>query len=386
LGLDQLQPDDEFSPTDWDVQTNALVIVTVWIIGFFVVHQFVIRARALGNLLPQVGQTYSVNMLLSATLFTTFLGLLLTGIFVIQTGSVGAFMYAVKIEKAFAGSYVIREISVVGAIFCTLSLFHFEKQYRAGIRRKVARKMVWICLALLLINLAGNYAWGNRYNVALIFLAFMIAWHFQIRALNWKKIAILLLLAAIALQGLKVMRIAAVSGQVGFDVGPESSFWRNVSTSLHAVQYDALVLALRDAGERFPFRNGRDFKNGLVAWIPRSLYPAKETFQVGGWFRRVYQPDKVNGWPMTIVGAWYVNFATWGIVFGVLASGILVGVFDANYRNLRGSLWQGVIAPMLAFFLFSGGGVGAGFLQNVVFYLVPIAFLAFLLKRRRSSF
>jgi oligosaccharide repeat unit polymerase len=387
-GLDAPFPYEQFGGPDWDLIATGLAIASGWIVIFFITHRLFVRPlRPFGSLLPQINSDFNIRVLFLCALGTTLLGVLSTGVLVRSAGSFVNFMYQVKIGKEFAGSYIIREISVTGAIFSALTILYYEKRFRSRQDQKPSRRMVWVGVALMIVNLAFNYLWGNRYNIAMLAVAMGVAWHFHIRRVRVAQLIWLVLIAALILQSLKLVRNAAVEEVLNREIDRNQSFWLDISTSLHLSQFDAFILALRDAGERFAFREGRDFFNGLLAWIPRSFYPDKETFHVGSWFRQVYEPNVVNGWPVTTMGSWYVNFGGVGILIGGFVSGIVAAWFDAGYRNVRHSFWQATVAPAMAFLMFDGG-VGTGFVQDIFIVMVPIYLLAFtlrILKKRKLS-
>ena len=127
-------------------------------------------------------------------------------------------------------------------------------------------------------------------------------------------------------------------------------------------------------GDKFDFRNGLDFINGLLSWIPRFLYPSKEAFDVGSWLRQVYDPTQVNGWPPSIPAAWYVNFGPIGILLGTMISGMAIATFDAHYRDTR-TPWNATMGAMLTL-LMAGSGIQTAFPQQIVLTLIPIWLLS----------
>ncbi|MEQ9058423.1 MAG: O-antigen polymerase [Gammaproteobacteria bacterium] len=376
LGLDDPYPPELFSGPSWDLVARAQLIHLAWILLIAATHMAFSRPMVpVARLLPRAEGTSSRKILVLAALVTTLIGAILTGLLLLRAGSVNALMYQAKVAHALAGHYVIREISVVGAIVAALAALYYEKRYRESRALRGARLMVWICVSLFVVNLAFNYFWGNRYNIAMLLIAVVLGWHYYVKRLSVVRTVLVVVVLAVVLQTLKVIRNEGVEAVLARDVVIDQPFWTDLSTSLHFSQFDALMLALRDGGERFAFRNGADFKNGLVAWIPRAIYPGKETFHVGGWFRRNYQPEKINGWPVTTMGDWYLNFGYWGILLGAVVSGLAAAFFDAGYRHVRDSHWEAVVAPAVGLLIFDAG-LDPGFVQRTILVLVPIAILA----------
>ncbi|PUB87393.1 MAG: hypothetical protein DBP00_08520, partial [gamma proteobacterium symbiont of Ctena orbiculata] len=378
-GLDEPFPQEFFGGYDWHLITMGILLATAWIVLFSLTHILIHRPLTpFTPLLPQINVQINTKILFFVAMFTTLLGVVLTTALILNAGSIGNFIFQVKVEKALRGTYLIRTISVLGAIFSILSILYYEKKVRTA--NKKLRGMVYLSVILLIINLTFNYLWGNRYNIAMLAFAFGIGWHYLIQRISVVRVIVLVLIAAAILQALKTFRTEAVYDALDVDIQSNRSFWLDISTSLHLSQFDAFLLAFRDAGDRFPFREGKDFINGLLAWVPRELYPEKETYHVGGWFRRVYQPQMVNGWPITTIGSWYVNFGIFGIVYGSIVSGIFASLFDASYRAVTRSYWQAAVAPSMALLLFDGG-VGTGFFQDIVLIMIPIYLLSFILNK-----
>ncbi|MCG7923570.1 MAG: oligosaccharide repeat unit polymerase [Candidatus Thiodiazotropha lotti] len=380
-GLDDPYPAYLFNKDAWDLIAQSLIALLAWLVIFFLTYSiFYQKTISIHRLLPKIPDSNVGVILFFVALITTLIGVSSTGYLIESVGSIGSFMYQVKVGKTFAGYYVIREISITGAIFSGISLLYFEKKYRLSKKNRRSRKVVWLCVILYVTNLAFNYFWGNRYNIAMLLGAFGIGWHFYIHKINVLKAAILILVAATMLQTLKNLRSENFGEVLFVEIKSTQPFWTDVSLSLHMSQFDAFMLAYRDAGKIFPYRNGKDFKNGLLAFIPRKLYPNKETYAVGGWFRRVYQPEKINGWPITIIGNWYVNFGMLGILLGALISGIIAAIFDTINRHLKDSYWQAGAVPPIAFFIFDGG-VSTGFVQKIFLNVIPVVLLAIILSR-----
>jgi hypothetical protein len=381
LGLDTPYPYNYFGETEWGSAALALLITTLWAGLFFASHHiFYQPLKPFRRLLPDVRCAIKPARLLTVAFGVTALGVMLTWMEIAKQGSLVRFIYAVKIGKEMAGSYVIREISVVAAIMCILAIIICVREART-LRSSRRRWQAWFAFGLFIVNLAFNYAWGNRYNIAMLMAVFGLGWHYSVTRLNLYRVGMYVLLAGTALQLLKGVRNAAVEDALGREIIRGQSFWLDVSTSLHFNQFDAFMLALRDAGELFPIREGKDFINGLLSWVPRAWFPEKETFHIGGWFRRLYEPTKANGWPITTMGSWYVNFGFFGIVAGAVISGMVAAVFDGAYRRAKLLPWHAVIGSGLAFLMFDGG-VPPGFVQKIFLLVIPLAALSFVLSTR----
>jgi hypothetical protein len=309
-----------------------------------------------------------------------------TAYLVLQQGSISKFAYAVKIGKELSGSYAIMQMAVIAALVSAYGLFTFASEVqdpRGRVRRRIPLPALLFFGALIVINLATNYAWANRYNIALTAFAVGLGWHFYIRRFRLIEIFLVVVLLGALFQTLKYVRLEWMGEVLNQEVDDEHAFWRSLSTSLHFSQFDAFMLALRDAGNLFEFRNGQDFWNGMVSWIPRSLMPDRETFKIGGWFRQVYQPEVINGWPVSVIGSWYINFGVLGIFLGAVISGLVTAAIDRAYYNISNVPWHAIAGPSVAFFMLDGG-VNTGFFQQIFLLIVPFSILSIILSLSRA--
>ncbi len=376
-GLATPFPENYFMKTEWALIGAANLVLITWLVVTMLSYSFnAPLARLVSPLFPSRDPSPDPKSpprgVLLAILPPFLVAVGGTAWLIASFGGVANFTFAVKVSKSLTGSYAIRTL---GVIACMLSYYAFISSIKFSATGRIQLpRMTLIYLAMVIMTLAANFAWGNRYALALIFLGYMLAWHLYIRKIKPMTFLLVGASAATLLQGLKLLRLALVSEATGNEIVANTDFWLNLSTSLHLVEFDALLLALRDSGVLFEFRWAQDFINGLLSWVPRSLYPDKETFHIGGWFRQIYQPWTVNGWPVTTPGSWYVNFSVWGIPIGGWISGLLMRAFDTAFDKLENSAWKCSIGPVLVFFMFEGG-ISMGFPQYVFLYLVPL-FLA----------
>lgn len=376
LGLDRPAPYAWFDPDSWALMTVALLLATTWLLVLNAVS-LGFRSLAGGHVMfPRIARTPDIGLITFTGLMVTLLSLGLTGYLVLTSGGVAQFVYGVKIGKDFAGLYVFREIATLAnAVLIYAALVTYKTPaHKRGFLGKPS-----IIIGLIFVNLATNYMWGNRYNIAVMLLAAGVAYHFHVRRLRFNEVLIASALLLVSLEGLKIMRNAMVSDVVGRDISNDFSFWLQISASLHFNQFDAFMLALRDVGDKFDFREGKDALNGLLAWVPRFIYAEKETYHIGGWFRRVYEPAKQNGWPITVIGNWYVNFGIAGVFLGAAISGIVVALADNVFRAANTDPWLAAIGSVVAFQLFDGG-VNFGFLQGYILLVVPLALVAWFFR------
>ncbi|SOH95436.1 oligosaccharide repeat unit polymerase [Monaibacterium marinum] len=380
LGLDQPYPQGFFNYTEWNLILRANLVCIAWIVILFSSYlAFTPAAHLFTSLLPSgpnlsVEKPRGVRVMVLAPACFAILGTLYL---VLQSGGVAQFLYDSKVAKGLRGLFVFQEATTLASILALYGFIICLNKEKTGIRRISRGSAGYIFI--IIASMAVNYIWGNRYNIALMVVSSGIVWHYWVARLNIVKVVVYALLAMAALEALRNLRGELVSSATGRTFSTYSNPWLSLSTALHFVEFDALMLALRDTGHLFDFRHGQDFINGLLSWIPRSIYPEKETFNIGPWFRRVYQPQIINGWPVTTMGAWYVNFGYWGIFLGAALSGCVLRVFDMAFKGLREDPWKAVIGISLAIFMFEGG-VNTGFPQKVFLLILPLSWASFWIR------
>lgn len=388
LGLDYPIPAAWFNGYEYYTIAAGCLIATIWIILFL---GFFVLARAIGapsrGFLPLVERRLPIGPLSVGTFLVVGLATSLTIFLTIKAGGVAQFQFAVKIDKSLAGLYILRQINTIGLVMSILVLAYFSgKTCTTVAERKIRRHGILFAASLLLLGFANNYAWANRYIIAIALLGTGVMWHLHVKRISLLKAGFLGMGVFAVLQSLRALRFSMFSDVAGRNVDPNFNFWTEISLSLHLQEFDAMLLAIRDVGERFDFREGQDFVNGFLSWIPRFLYPSKEPFDVGLWLRQAYDPTQVNGWPPSIPAAWYVNFGSIGVILGTLISGVVLAIFDAHYRDTRNP-WNATMGAMLTL-LMAGAGIQTGFPQQIVLTFIPIWLLSLGLRAtpRRIAF
>jgi oligosaccharide repeat unit polymerase len=279
------------------------------------------------------------------------------------------FTYAVKVGREMVGSYFAREIASAATLVCFYGMFMHAKRIRQDAKgRRIHPKYLLLFACLISINLFVISLWSTRIVLAILTIIMVISWHFFIRKLNLFKSGVFSALFIALLVELRDLRFSNVSEVVGRKVGGKMDFWTDLSTSLHFAEFDALMLTIRDTGTRIPFRYGEDFLNGLIGLVPSFIYKTKENHYIGQWFRQVYEPSKINGWPITTPGEWYINFNWPGLILGALVTGFLASSIDKRYATPRSNPWHLVAAGAFSGFSMSGG-FWTGTPQKLAIYL-----------------
>ncbi|MBU2531777.1 MAG: hypothetical protein KKB37_03480 [Alphaproteobacteria bacterium] len=388
LGLDTPFPDGRFGNSEY-LATLASAFVAIWLMAFVVGHA---AATAVGPtfLLPMASALPNRRTVFRVAFFLSLIGVLITGYFVLDAGSITKFLVSVKTDKDFAGLYFLRQFSVVGALVAVYGLLSSAQSVadpRQRRLRRLNRRAIYIYGTIIASNCLFLYFWGYRNHIMNILLVWGVGYHFYIRRFRLLEIVVLATILFSFLHSLRYLReylrLEDPEGEItlaGF------SFIRGLSLSLHLQEFDAFMLSLQDAGHLFNFRGGQDFWNGLISWIPRFVLPDRDTYFIGGWFRQVYEPSRVNGWPITPLGSWWVNFGHLGIPLGGLVTGILAGMVDRRYAGgLTSHPWCAAAAAAIAFFMIDAG-FNTGTPQDIFLLIIPLAMaVAFMNASARHS-
>lgn len=381
LGLDGATPDYLFPADFLPLVVVAELAALLWLAAFAVgaLAADVAGAPAMA-LFPRLEGEPRPILALAALLAVTALGGLVTlWLLAASGGDLADSIRYVKSEKAATGLYFLRQFAVVGALLAAFVLAYMT--YLAGARG--ARTPAWQTLLALVcfgLNAFGVYAWGQRYAIAMATVAVVAGYHYFVRRLSWLKLALLAAAFVAVFLGLRLLRDALLFPgdlETPLEAG---NIWRKIAISMHGAQYDALLLALRDFDLEAGLRWGEDFAAGLAALVPRQLWPDRPAFNPGAWFRQIYEPEKLNGWPLTPVGEWLVNFGWLGVAAGGALSGYLIRAAQRVYDDLWRNPWSTTMAATAALFVLPGG-VTTATPQSLLSTIFPLFLVALLLRQ-----
>lgn len=385
-GLDTPAPDYLFGADEIDLIGTTFALVILWTIIFFTSYRLFIGSGTLAVKAPRLPVIPSIARLYACMFFLTICGVGVVGYFILNEGGFTRFMIAVKNEKEFAGLYFLRQFNLFAIMVSIYGLLITAKPAAHGRRkRRISSKPLLIFGGCILINFVTLYAWGYRNQIAFMSAVMLLGYHIFIRRMTLAELTAWVVVGLAVFHGLRflreIMRAEVLSSNAL--VLEELDGIRAFSMSMHLVQFDGLMLAVRDIGTLVPVRAGQDFLNGLISWVPRFVLPDRETFFIGGWFRRIYEPMRSNGWPITVVGSWWVNFGFIGILIGPIVSAAAIAIFDRIFCRAGTDPWHLVAGGTIGAFMFNGG-FNTGTPQDIVLTFIPIVVLTRLLQLRKA--
>lgn len=390
LGLDTPSPDEQF-----EVAAEAgLLTTTVLGVSLFLAAALLAFAAIRGSGVHGWGpfvRTRQVELkrALRVTLVATAVATVISAVLLARYGGVAGMVSAAKVDKALAGMFVLRVFPSVGAVLAIGT--YLECRLRGA-----SRTWSMVALGCGLLNASYVFLWGSRSLLVVIVATLVLGlrrrgvsagrWR-PGRAIRWQ--VLLRLTAAtivvIALAGgLRMARDTLINGEVQ-EVYAEASLARQVSLGMNATYFDAAMLSFRDWPRDYALRNGEDFKTGVLGVVPRALWEDKpDAIAPGKWFRQVYEPEKVNGWPMGAAALWYLNFGWIGIALGGLLTGGLLGVLGAAQVRAPDNGFNTAVAVALGVYVL-GLGVDSDTVVRSVLWLVPLLLAARYVENRTGD-
>ena len=380
LALDTPAPDYLFPDGYLTLLMLAEATALLWCAGFALgAYSADVAGRPVMAFFPRLRGEPNVFLVLAGLAATTALALAVTAwLFASSGGSLSDSIRYVKAEKAVTGFYFLRQFAVIGTLLSIFTLY-----YLAYLRRvRDMRVSLWwtaFVLGCFAINSFGVYAWGQRYAIAMASVGLVAGYHFFIHRLSYVRLGLFALLFLSFFLGLRLIRDELLFTADIVTPLDSPNILRKIAVSMHGSQFDALLLVIRDFDLSAGLRWGEDFWAGVSALVPRQFWPDRPSFNPGAWFRQIYEPETLNGWPITPVGEWLVNFGYIGVAVGGALSGFIVRAAQRAYFDIWRNPWSMMMAVVVALFLLPGG-VTAATPQSLLSTLFPLALVALLLR------
>lgn len=322
-----------------------------------------------------VQREVDIGRALKVTLLITALATALSAYLLARYGGIGGTVNAAKVDKALAGMFALKTIPAVGAVVGAATFL--DARQRPGVPRWVP----YVGLACAVLNGFSVFLWGSRSALVVIGAILILGLRSRRpRSTAGGQRSVLRIMVAVALviavaAGLRVARDTYARGEV-IDVYADASMARQASIATNSIMFDAAMLSFRDWPSQRPYRGGEDFVNGTLGVVPRVLWADKPTaIPPGKWFRQVYEPQKINGWPMGAGALWYLNFGWLGLLLGGLLSGLVIGLVSAAQRRYPPSGFNTAVGVVLGVYVLSLGWDGETPMR-IILWLVPLWLIA----------
>lgn len=376
LGLDGPSPDEQFTVAESSAVVTRTVLGVVVFLVMAIAGVTVVRLSGVRGWGPFVRGRVDLRRAVGVSLVLTAVGSAISIFLLWWFGGLNGVVTAAKVDKALAGLFVLRAVPALGAIVATGTYLEARSQ-------RASRMLTSVALTCAVLNAGSVFLWGSRSLLVVVAATLVLglgrrgagetSWRTPKRG-RWgifvRLAAAALLVVAIA-GGLRMMRDTLINGQVQ-DVYAQAGPARQVSLALNATYFDAAMLAGRDWPETYEYRYGEDFVTGVLGLVPRVLWENKpDAIAPGVWFRQVYEPDKLNGWPMGAAGLWYLNFGGLGLVLGGMLSGAFIGCLSAAQLRRPDNGFNTAVAVAMGIYVV-GLGVDSDLLVRCVLWLLPL--------------
>lgn len=345
LELDPLYPDYLFGPTAAAAATRANLVVSLFLVGVITGLVLVgrLHLRFPRWAFPTIVRQPRGSRYLALTLGLTALGAVVTLALLEQHGGITGLVRTAKYERGLVGLAFLRIIPSMGAVVAVASALDSVRLRERRLSAAQRQRLV-ISVVCAFLNGVSVFVWGSRSVLAIVgfcLVAGVVVYvggrgrRGSTRSRVWGGVLLAVVVAAVSVVGLRFLRDEVATGDLSPNLEDQTAL-RQFSVASNSTKYDAVVLAVRDWPSVYDFRGGEDFSAGAFAAVPRFILPDRPTgIATGSWFRRVYEPHTVNGWPPGAVGEWYLNFGHPGVLLGGVLSGVVLGLFRFALRSSR---------------------------------------------------
>jgi O-antigen/teichoic acid export membrane protein len=349
-----------------DVVARVTPALLLWTL-FFVVGHLSLRPVSAGLrlALPRFDGQPSQRRLAAVGWVVWGAAALGTAALLASSGSVQAFMRTAKLDKGFAGVVWLRSFSFV-AVTVFVALFLLALRQGGASRRRQAFTLVGFATA------AGmSFLWGARDAAVFGSAALLVGAAVlvprggadanggnrafargRLTAKGWRRLALYGLVGLTLVVGLRVYRDVLLYDEVQSTIA-DAPLVRQLSVAANNTTLDSLALGLDTWPSRREFNDGADFVRSVAGSLPVLRSEPYELPAVQ--LARTYVPRRLNGWPMSPIGEWYVNFGYAGIAVGAALSGALARALQVAFRSFATNPLAWAISVMLVCRVFPAG-------------------------------
>ena len=202
---------------------------------------------------------------------------------------------------------------------------------------------------------------GQRAAVLVPLLMIVTIYHYWIRAIRAREVALLVLVAALIVIGVGLPRLRIVQAP-GVEI-PARDYATVAGWLLlrNLTGFDALLLVTEKVPEQISYQWGRTYADALTMIVPRWLYERKAQRNL---FNRLLRPLRAGSMALTLPAEGYLNFGGAGLLLETLLLGVLYRALY-SYRARHPHSEVAVLGYALAvpfFALFWRGGLMGGHL------------------------
>lgn len=213
----------------------------------------------------------------------------------------------------------------------------------------------------------------NRVEIIRILLSLAFLYHYLVRPINLRAVGVLLMLLIFSVGFLHMMRIGALTLDLGANV--REIFWYfqgSIGFPIRVFEY-----VLQTIPDQIGFFRGQ-FNFSTYASL-FGQYPSGPEL-----VRQSLFPDRYTAQTVVLPGGWYADGGIWAVVFGMLICGFFLQVTYAIFTLRKNAMWL-LVYINVAFEMLYSIYLGGGALSVRVWLLILLAIAAYHLSVRNQS-
>jgi oligosaccharide repeat unit polymerase len=356
----------------------AYFLLWIWVLSFSYIL-LIPFSYWLTPLFPKFSLNNDKNLTLMNKLFI-FSDLMIFAIMMYKAKNFTYLINSARTGDTLLGIKFLTHLPYLGSLLSTASMTVYLQQKAQG---KNNPKIFKYSLATLMLGITHSIIISERsgifFPVFLLFLQYMI---FIKKSISYKKLALVFGVSVVMLTVMYLGRLNLLRYKTfAFSVKTlDYSMVHTMFLSVNISCFDNYILVLQDYKEE-NYRKGEDFITGMKGIIPRAMWKNKPTdIHPGDSFRRMYLENSRSGWPVTVIGEWYMNFGIWGIFYGAILSGIVLRSIKERSKKID-SPFTLIYVFIAANHVFVGGFIAQSIMQYIL-WIIPLHFIAFLTSRK----
>jgi hypothetical protein len=208
--------------------------------------------------------------------------------------------------------------------------------YRYAVRRK---KMDLALFVVAFILLGGMFLlMGSRNMIVYMGLTVALFWHYAVRPIHFKKLAVLGLTCFLALNVVGYLRTSNYRSLTDFWTTSASAYQESSTTKGRmlytltigefVVPFETLPQMIRSVGSEIPPQMGLTYVKDAMLWIPSVLFPDRPP-TLTHWYMETFYGEGHGlniGRSFFFLSEGYLNFGVLGVFATMLAWGVFLGI------------------------------------------------------------
>lgn len=225
---------------------------------------------------------------------------------------------------------------------------------------------------------------SSRSPVFMFFILSLATFYFCNRRIEWIRVLTILFIAIVIFQGMSVLRSTRDSSFVNVVTAQpiNLSIFDKLILNRNSLELGKTTHIINGIPQQLDYRYGATIAVWAAAFIPRGVWNDKPLISPGPIIGTTIYGNRISGVPPGMVADLYWNFSYFGVVFGGLFIGVLLGWVDRFFKPRPGAPISSLViylyGPFPIGLLIFGGGVGYGIFTTLVTTMFAFAVFKFL--------